>query len=90
MRTVPHINDTALLAAAIGLAMISGQYPWTTSWLAAKIAGLFVYIGLGMIALRPGNSKALRISAWILAMVCFVWIASVARLRNPLGFFGLL
>ncbi len=90
VRTVPHINDTVLLAAAVGLAMQSGQYPWTTSWLAAKIAGLFAYIGLGVIALRPGISKPLRIMAWIMAMVCFLWIVSVARLRNPMGFLALM
>ncbi|MBP6110511.1 MAG: SirB2 family protein [Rhodocyclaceae bacterium] len=90
VRTVPHINDTILLAAAIGLAMQSGQYPWTTAWLAAKIAGLFAYIGLGVLALRPGSSKPLRIVAWIMAMVCFLWIVSVARLRNPMGFLALM
>jgi len=90
VRVVPHINDTILLAAAIGLALLSGQYPWTSSWLAAKITGLLAYIGLGLIALRPGNPKSLRISAWILAMVCFCWIVSVARSRNPLGFFALI
>ena len=39
VRIVPHINDTLLLAAAIGLAVMSGQYPWTVPWLAAKIVG---------------------------------------------------
>lgn len=86
VRTVPHINDTLLLAAAIGLAVMSGQYPWTASWLAAKIVGLMAYIGLGVIALRPRFSKSARVAAWLAALVCFAWIASVARLRNPVGF----
>lgn len=86
VRTVPHINDTLLLAAAIGLAVMSGQYPWTESWLAAKIVGLMAYIGLGVIALRPRFSKSVRVTAWLAALVCFAWIASVARLRNPVGF----
>jgi len=43
-----------------------------------------------MIALRSGNPKPLRIAAWVLAMSCFLWIVSVARLRNPLGFFALM
>lgn len=89
VRTVPHINDTLLLTAAISLAVMSGQYPWTAPWLAAKIVGLLAYIGLGVIALRPRYSKPIRIAAWVAALVCFVWIASVARLRNPAGFFVL-
>ena len=89
MRVAPHINDTLLLAAAIGLAVSSGQYPWTHGWLAAKIAGLLAYIGLGMIALRPGQPKLVRLLAWLAALSCFVWIVSVARLKNPWGFIAL-
>ena len=90
LRIAPHLNDSLLLTAAIGLAVMSGQYPWATPWLAAKIIGLLIYIGLGLVALRPGHSKQLRVAAWIAAMLCFVWIASVARMRNPFGFFALL
>lgn len=86
VRTMPHINDTLLLAAAIGLAVMSGQYPWTMPWLAAKIIGLLAYIGLGVIALRPRFSKPVRLAAWIAALICFAWIASVARLKSPAGF----
>ena len=53
VRIAPHINDTFLRAAAIGLAVMSGQYPWTVPWLTAKIVGLLAYIGLGVVALRP-------------------------------------
>lgn len=86
VRIVPHINDTLLLAAAIGLAVMSGQYPWTVPWLAAKIVGLLAYIGLGVVALRQRFSKPVRVAAWGAALICFAWIASVARLRNPAGF----
>ncbi len=86
VRILPHINDTLLLAAAICLAMMSGQYPWTASWLAAKIVGLLAYIALGVAALRPRFSKPVRVAAWVAALICFAWIASVARLRNPAGF----
>ena len=89
VRIVPHVNDTLLLAAAIGLAASSGQYPWTHAWLGAKIGGLLAYIGFGVIALRPGRPKAVRFAAWMAALICFVWIVSVARLRNPWGFVAL-
>ena len=52
-RTLPHVVDTVLLASAIGLAWLLQLNPLTTPWLAAKIAGLLAYIGLGMVALRP-------------------------------------
>lgn len=89
VRRLPHINDTLLLAAAIGLANMSGQTPWTHDWLAAKIAGLLAYICLGIVALRPGRPKSMRLVAWLAALVCFAWIVSVARLKHPWGFIAL-
>ena len=90
VRRLPHLNDTLLLAAAIGLAAMSGQLPWTHSWLAAKIGGLLAYIGFGVVALRPGRPKPIRVAAWLAALTCFAWIVSVARLKNPWGFLALL
>lgn len=89
-RTLPHINDTVLLAAAIALAVWSQQAPWAQAWLAAKIGGLLAYIGLGMLALKPGRPKRFRAGAWVAAVATFAWMLSVARLRDPAGFFALL
>ena len=89
-RTLPHINDAVLLTAAIGLAVWSQQAPWALPWLTAKIGGLLAYIGLGMVALKPGRPKGIRAAAWLAALFTFAWMLSVARLRDPAGFFGLL
>ena len=62
--------------------------PATAPWLVAKIAGLLLYIGLGMLALRPGRPLALRIAAWVAALLCFGWIVSVAITKQPLGAAG--
>src|SRR5690625_1593683 len=61
VRIVPHINDTVLLLSAIALAVMSRQYPFVQGWLTAKVIGLVVYIGLGLVALRLGKSKGVRI-----------------------------
>jgi uncharacterized membrane protein SirB2 len=84
-RTVPHIVDTVLLASALALAWALRLNPVSTPWLAAKIVGLLLYIALGMLALRPGRPLAVRIAAWVAALVTLVWIVSVALTKNPLG-----
>lgn len=84
-RTLPHIVDTVLLASALAMAWTLRLNPLTTPWLAAKIAGLLLYIALGMLALRPGRPLALRVGAWVAALLCFGWIVSVALTKNPLG-----
>ena len=78
---------SVLLAAAIGLATISGQYPFVAAWLSAKVLGLCVYIGLGSFALgsAPGRSRVARAAAFCAALLVFGWIVSVALSRNPAG-----
>lgn len=85
VRIVPHVNDSLLLAAAIALAVLSGQYPFLVPWVTAKVLGLLVYIVLGSIALKRGRTKSLRIVAWLLAVLVFAYIVAVALTRNPLG-----
>lgn len=89
-RILPHINDTVLLAAAVALVVQSGQYPWAQTWLAAKIGGLLVYIGLGFVAFRFGPTIRIKALAWLAAIVIYCWMLSVARMRHPLGLLHLL
>ena len=88
-RTLPHIVDSVLLVSALLLAWMLRLTPASAPWLVAKIVGLLVYIGLGMVALRHGRTPALRAVAWVAALATFGWIVSVAITKNPIGFLGL-
>jgi len=83
-RLVPPVIDTILLASAIVLAVTIHQYPFVHTWLTAKVVGLFFYIGLGMLALTYGKTKAMRIGTWVAAQLCFFYIVAVAITKNPL------
>ena len=85
-KTLPHLVDTVLIVSALWLAWILRLTPSNAPWIGAKIVGLFVYIGIGMVALRFGRTKGVRASAWILAMLVFAWIVSVAITKDPRGF----
>jgi uncharacterized membrane protein SirB2 len=85
-RTLPHLVDTVLIVSAVWLAGILHLTPSGSPWIGAKIAGLFVYIGVGMVAFRFGRTRRVRAAAWILAMVVFGWIVSVAITKDPRGF----
>jgi uncharacterized membrane protein SirB2 len=84
-RTLPHGVDTVLLLSALAMAWMLRLTPGSAPWLGAKVAGLLLYIGLGLLALRPGRPLGLRIGAWVAALMCFGWIVSVALSKNPLG-----
>jgi len=88
-RVLPHVVDSCLLLSAIALAWMAGQYPFVHGWLTAKIVGLLAYIGLGMMALKPGRSVAVRAAAWIAALLCFAQIVATAISKNPLGLLAL-
>jgi len=84
-KTVPHVVDTLFLASGFMLAFSIGQYPFTTPWLTAKIAGLLAYIVLGMLAMSGRIPRRGRIIFFSIALLCFFWILTVARLKTPWG-----
>lgn len=81
---VPHIVDTLLLGSALMLAWLSGQYPFGQGWLTAKFIGLLAYIGLGTMALKRGRTKKTRTGYFVLALLSYAYIVSVALERNAL------
>ena len=86
-KIAPHIVDTVLLTSAIALAVQIDQDPIHDAWLSAKVLGLLLYIGLGMMALRFGKTRRARVSAWIAAQLVFLYIVLVAVTKNPILFF---
>ena len=86
VRVVPHIVDTVLLSSAVALAVISAQYPLVLDWLTAKVVGLSLYIGFGMMALRRAKTRRARAAFFVAALFAFAYIVCVALTRDPLGF----
>ncbi|MBI5658755.1 MAG: SirB2 family protein [Nitrosomonadales bacterium] len=86
VKVVPHITDTLLLASAVALAIGIRQYPGTDAWLTAKVAGMLLYIGLGMVAFRFSKTLRTRIVSWVAAQLVFFYIVAVARAHSPLPF----
>jgi len=88
VRKLSYAIDTMLLVSAIGLTVITAQYPLADAWLTVKVALLIVYIGLGIVALRPAVTSSVRLAATAAALLVFAFIVSVARAHHPLGVFA--
>ena len=88
-KTLPHVVDTVLLASAITLAVLLKLNPAHAPWLTAKILGLFLYIGLGMVTLREGFGLITRTITFGLALFVMAWIVSVAVMKDAWGLFVL-
>lgn len=89
-KTLPHFVDSVLLLSALALAWSLHLTLANSPWLIAKIIGLLLYIGLGIVALRQGRPVHIRALAWVAALATFGWIVSVAIIKNPLGILALL
>lgn len=85
VRWLSYAIDTALLATAVMLT--AGLYlnPFTTPWLAAKLALLALYIVFGSLALRRGRTRARRAAWFAAALLVYAQIIGVARFHHPLG-----
>jgi uncharacterized membrane protein SirB2 len=79
------IIDTALLAAALRLLWMLHLNPLTTQWLQAKLVALVIYIGLGILALRRARHYTVRVWCYFGALLCFLYIVSVAITHSPWG-----
>lgn len=78
VKIVPHVNDSLLLAAAIGMLVAGGLNPLAHGWLLAKITGLVVYIVLGSLAIKRGKTPRTRTLAFLGALAVFGYIVAVA------------
>ena len=85
LRYLSWTVDTILLTAALMLMTIVHQYPVIDGWLTVKVVLLVPYIVLGYLALRA-ESRRNRLAAFAGAAVTFLYIYSVARAHDPLGF----
>lgn len=88
VRIVPHVIDTILLLSAIGMLLIYRWNPFAFDWLVVKIVLLVVYIGLGLVTLKPWFDARVRTVTFIAAVAVFAWIYAVAITRVPVPFVG--
>lgn len=90
VRRVPHVVDTVLLAAALGMLWVGQRNPFDEPWLSAKLLCLLAYIGFGALALRRAPTLLLRRLCFGVASLLLIHMVSIALTRNPLGLWALL
>lgn len=84
VKLAPHGVDSLLLASALLLVGMSGQYPFVLPWLTAKVLALLAYIVCGSLALKRARSRGGQWLAFVLALACYAYMVSVALTRRPM------
>ena len=77
LNVLPHINDTLLLACAIGMLSLISLNPFKAPWLFAKILALLVYIVIGAICMRSPPGSRRQTASFIAAISVFAYILLV-------------
>lgn len=90
VRIAPHIIDTVFLLSGIGLIVTLNLPVMSQGWLLMKFAALIAYIVLGMIALRHGKTRRMRVTAFVLSLAVFAYIVGVALSRSTASWAALL
>lgn len=86
LRWLPHLNDTALLVAAIGLLLVTGWSPLLNYWLTTKIVLLIGYIVAGRVAMSAERLPRARITAASMAILLLALIFILAITKPALRF----
>ncbi len=85
-----YLIDTTLLATGITLITILPWGVFANGWLTVKLALVLVYVVLGVLAMRPKRTRAVRFGFYLAALATFIGIYGIARMHNPLGWLLLL
>ena len=86
LKIIPHVNDTVLLVAAVGMLMAMSLNPLKLPWLLAKLVVLPVYIVLGAKCLRSDPGSRRQLLFFGLAVAAFGYMLALALRKQVLPF----
>lgn len=86
LRYLSYTIDTVLLTAALMLLAILPGAMFGNGWLHLKIGLLVVYVVLGTFALKRGRTAGVRAVCYVLAVLVFCFMITIARSHHPYGF----
>jgi uncharacterized membrane protein SirB2 len=87
VRYASYTVDTVLLTAALMLLTILPGELFANGWLAAKLALVIAYIGVGILAMRQGRTRWTRALLFAVALLTYAQIYAIARTHHPAGLF---
>lgn len=85
VRYLSYSIDTILLTAALMLVTILPGAMFANGWLTTKLILVLAYVVLGTVALKRGRTPRVRTVCYVLALLVFGFVLSIARAHQPLG-----
>lgn len=89
VKILAHSIDALLFVTGISLMLITGFYPIEQAWLTVKLVLLVGYIFFGIKTMKSPSIMQRR-SYFALALICVMFMFTIARTHHPLGLFSVL
>lgn len=89
VRVLPHVVDAVLVLSAIAMLAMSPK-GWPGDWLTVKLALIVVYVVLALYLFRGARALATKFLAWLLGLLVFLFITTIAVLHHPFGILSVL
>ncbi|MGX5914427.1 SirB2 family protein [Aliidiomarina sp. Khilg15.8] len=89
LKIVPHVIDLLLILSIIGMLTSVGTSVFPSAFLSEKLTMFVLYIIFSVVmvlSLRGRLSKNLRIPAFVLALISWLWLIKVAFSKMPVLF----
>lgn len=87
VRVLPHVVNTVLLISALAVAWVGWRYPMVNHpWITAKVIALVLYIIFGVIVFKRDRSVAVRLGAFVGALVVYGYMVLVALNKAVMPF----
>lgn len=88
-RVLPHAVDGILLLS--GVAVLAMLPPgWPGNWLTIKLGLVVVYAALSLYLFRGARGLVTKIATWLLGVLLFLFITTIAVLHHPYGILSVL
>jgi uncharacterized membrane protein SirB2 len=87
-RYLSYSIDTMLLTAALMLVTMLPCAVFANGWLTVKMLLLLVYVTLGSFALKRGSTPKIRRNCFVVALIVYAFMLTVARTHQPIGWFS--
>ena len=82
VKILPHVNDTALLASGVSMAIGFGYSFHTFSWLLVKLLLVVVYIVFGALTLKLQIASLYRFMLFSLSLILYFSILTLAVMKH--------
>jgi len=90
VRAIPNIAYIIVAISAGLMLVMSPLRGWPGDWLTVKLVLTGIFAVLAMYLFRVVQATIVKILVWLLALVVFLFVTTIAVLRNPMGILSVL